>query len=148
MAKILIVEDEKSVATYLSELLLSAGHVPLSADSVIHAREVLEAETGFSLIILDHHLGHESGLDLLAELRKSERHRHLPVIVCSGDARQTSVKSFLPLRIVGFIVKPFVADRFLAEIERVLQRREEPAHAPSSDSIGQSRPFDQKFAAT
>jgi len=124
MAKILIVEDDATIVTYLSELLQSKEHVAVAANSVARALEVLEAERDFSLVILDHHLGEESGLKLLADIRNSERHRDLPVIVCSGDTKPASVKSFLALGIVGFIMKPFLAHRFVAEIELALLRGE------------------------
>ena len=120
MAKILIVDDDEPIVAYLSEILLAVGHLVISAGSATRAREVLEFERDFSLMILDHHLGAESGLQFLTELRQSPRFRPLPVIVCSGDAKPASVKGFLPLHIASFIVKPFTAKRFLGEIEHVL----------------------------
>ena len=122
MAKILIVDDEGPIVTQLTSLLTAVGHLVSPADSAARAMEILESEGEFSLLILDHHLGTgtKSGLQLLTELRSSDRHRTLPVIVCSGDSQAAAVKSFLTLQIAGFIVKPYLAGRFIAEIERVL----------------------------
>jgi len=125
MAKILIVEDDEIVVTYVSKLLLAMGHLVTVAHSATRARGVLETEPDIALILLDHHLGKESGLDFLTAFRQSDRGRTLPVIVCSGDTKAATVRSFLPLKIAGFIMKPFQADRFKAEIEQVLLAAED-----------------------
>lgn len=131
MANILIIEDDEKIVTNLSQLLRSVGHSVISARSATRARELLESDRDFALIILDHHLDRESGLEFLTALRHSGRHRTLPVIVCSGDTKPASVKSFLSLQIAGFIVKPYLADRMLSEIKRVLLVRDERASARS-----------------
>ena len=120
MATILILDDDEPIVVFLSEILLAVGHLVISANTAARAREVLGSERNISLLILDHHLEGESGLQLLTELRQSARFRSLPVIVCSGDAKPESVKGFLSLQIASFIVKPFTAKRILSEIEHVL----------------------------
>jgi len=120
MATILILDDDEPIVVFLSEILLAVGHLVISANTAARAREVLGSERNISLLILDHHLEGESGLQLLTELRQSARFRSLPVIVCSGDAKPESVKGFLSLQIASFIVKPFTAQRILGEIEHVL----------------------------
>lgn len=130
MAKILIVEDDEKIVTYLSELLLAVGHLAIAADSATRAMELLESESDFALLILDHHLGRDSGLNFLRDIRQRERFRMLPVIVCSGDTKAASVKSFLALNISGFVMKPFLADRLMAEIEHVFLSTEDPACTP------------------
>jgi DNA-binding NtrC family response regulator len=120
MAKILIIEDDEIIARFLSGLLLTAGHPAIIVHTAERAREMLESEIDLSLLVLDHHLGGESGLHFLTKIRNGSRHQHLPVLVCSGDTKRTSVSGFLALGIAGFIMKPFTADRFLTEIERAL----------------------------
>lgn len=120
MAKVLIVEDEPSVATYLSELMISVGHSPIAVDSQERAMEMLQEESDIALLILDHHLGTHSGLEFLTAIRKSERYCNLPVIVCSGDTRPAAVTGFASLNIVGFVAKPFRPERMLADVERAL----------------------------
>ena len=120
MATILILDDDEPIVVFLSEILLAVGHLVISANTAARAREVLGSERNISLLILDHHLEGESGLQLLTELRQSARFRSLPVIVCSGDAKPESVKGFLSLQIASFIVKPFTTQRILSEVEHVL----------------------------
>lgn len=133
MAKILIVEDDEQIVAYISELLHNVGHTVSSAHSVPRARAVMEDEPDFALMILDHHLGMESGVHLLTEIRESERYRTLPVMVCSGDTKATAIKRFLTLQIAGFIVKPFQPGRLLAEVERIL-RLAKTRSAPAPES--------------
>ena len=135
MANIFIVEDDNLSVSYISKLLLAAGHLVSSAGSVTEARDVLAREEAFSLLVLDYHLGTESGLKLLTEIRRSDRYQTLPVIVCSGDTKPIVVKEFLSLGIAGFIAKPFITKRLIREIERVLDlgqhRPAEQAQSPS-----------------
>jgi two-component system, OmpR family, KDP operon response regulator KdpE len=122
MPKILIVEDDKTIASFLHTILLGAGYTCVAASTADRARGLLESELDIALVLLDQNLGEssQSGLALLTALRQSPRYEHLPVIVCSGDSRPNIVTGFLGQKIVSFLRKPFRADRMLSDVERAL----------------------------
>ncbi len=122
MSKILIVEDDRNIASFLSTILLGAGYLCDAASTADRARALLESEPDIALVLLDQNLGENSrnGLTWLAELRDSKKFRDLPVIVCTGDARPAVVAGFLGHRIAGFLKKPFRPERLLADVQRVL----------------------------
>lgn len=122
MSKILIVEDDKNIANFLSTILLGAGYLCVAASSATAARSLLDSETEISLVILDQNLGEdsESGLALLIALRRMPKFQHIPVIICTGDSRTAVVTGFLGQRIAGFVKKPFRMDRLLSDVQRVL----------------------------
>jgi two-component system, OmpR family, alkaline phosphatase synthesis response regulator PhoP len=132
MAKILIVEDDHNIASFLSTLLLGAGYECLSASTSERARVLLNSEENIALVILDQNLGKDSdtGLELLSALRQSSHHQGVPVIICSGDSRQAIVAGFLSQHIAGFVKKPFRGDRLLADVDRVIA-----AHQPAPVAV-------------
>ncbi len=122
MAKIIVVEDDPKIMGFITTVLLSAGHEPLTADNGARGREILRAEPDIDLAIFDQHLDEkgDTGLSLLEDVRKHPALATLPVIVCSGDTQPQAVRSFLALKIAAFVKKPFKPERLLADVERVL----------------------------
>jgi CheY-like chemotaxis protein len=122
MATILVVEDDPEISRYLATLLVSDGHVPLTASTPERAREYLRTEPAIDLLMLDYNLGKDAatGLALLMAVRRSPRHGTLAVIVCTGESKPEILKRFLAHRIAGFIKKPFHPQRLTTEIRRAL----------------------------
>jgi CheY-like chemotaxis protein len=122
MPKILIVEDDKNIASFLSTILLGAGYNCVAASTADRAHALLESETDIALVLLDQNLesSSRSGLAFLTGLRRNPKFEDLPVIVCTGDSRPNIVTGFLALGIAGFLRKPFRADRMLVDVERAL----------------------------
>jgi CheY-like chemotaxis protein len=120
MPKVLIVEDDKNIASFVSTILRGAGYVCVAASSADRARTLLDSEPDVGLVLLDQNLGEnsQSGLALLTALRQTPKFQHLPVIVCSADSRPLIVTGFLGQRIAGFLRKPFKADRLLSDVQR------------------------------
>lgn len=121
---ILIVEDEKDLASMIAEQLEAAG----MATQVYHrAANVLRFLTKnfANLMLLDVHLPDQSGFQLLEELRKN----NLSVPVIFLTASNSEVHKVKGLEIGGddYITKPFSFPELIARINAVL-RRTETAH--------------------
>jgi signal transduction histidine kinase/CheY-like chemotaxis protein len=95
-ARILVVEDDEESLALLGRMLRTAppevkqGYSAIAsveARSGEQALELLASAEGadFDGILLDMKLGAVSGLDVLAELEKSERLRHIPICIVSGQ---------------------------------------------------------------
>jgi CheY-like chemotaxis protein len=125
MSRILIVEDDPNIVSFLTTILLGAGYICLAASSTQRARALLETESDIALLLLDQNLTEadhdDNGLSFLKELRSHPRFSRMPVIICSGDSRTAVVNGFLGQRISGFVKKPFRPERLLADVQRVLQ---------------------------
>lgn len=122
MPKILIVEDDANMVSFLTTILLGAGYACLTATSTEQARTLLDNDPAIGLMLLDQNLGEGSatGLAMLQDLRQSPKFQHIPVIICTGDSRTAVVAGFLGQRIADFIKKPFRPERLLADVQRVL----------------------------
>ena len=82
---ILVIEDNQDIAEIYAEILEMEGMtVEVIMDGAV-ALQRLEAAVP-DLILLDLHLPHVSGLDILASIRKNERLKKTMVIVITANA--------------------------------------------------------------
>ena len=89
MAKrILVVDDELDMRTFITTLLETKGYKPLSAEDGIEGLETAR-QTKPSLIILDIMMPKESGIDMYRELKNSPELKDIPVIVLSAISKKT-----------------------------------------------------------
>lgn len=83
----LIVEDDEDLANIFAEALRGVGfEVEHAADGQV-ARERLKNGLVPYIILLDMHLPHVSGADLLADMKKDERFNETTIIITTADAR-------------------------------------------------------------
>lgn len=121
MTKVLIVEDEKTLARNLANKLEGEGFTVITSDDGEDGLEKIRTEHP-DLIVLDIMLPSLDGLSICRIVRHSPNTLHIPIIMLT--ARGTEVD-----RIVGldsgaddYIVKPFSLGEFLARV-RVIKRR-------------------------
>src|SRR5216684_3072208 len=120
--RILVVEDEKRIADFLSRGLESAGYAMDVAGDGNTAIDLVHA-TEYDLIILDLMLPDTDGLTLLQKIRN--RKASPPVLILSArDAVDDRVKG-LETGADDYLVKPFAYVELLARV-RVLLRRGQP----------------------
>lgn len=104
----LIIEDDEDLANIFAEALRGVGFdVELVADGEI-AQKRLKDESPPFLILLDMHLPHVSGADLLTNIiKKEERFAKTTVIITTADARMgeayTEQADFVMIKPISFI---------------------------------------------
>jgi len=119
--RLLIVEDEPSLARHLLRGLREEGYAADLAETLAEASE-LSFASDYDLAVLDLMLPDGNGLDLLREWR--ENGRHLPVLVLTArDAVEDKV-SGLDRGADDYLTKPFRFEELLARVRTLLRRRE------------------------
>ena len=81
-AKILVIDDEKSIRFTFETFLTDEGHSVVSAASYREALTRL-SETFFDVVFADIILEAESGIEILREIR--HRQPNCPVVMITGD---------------------------------------------------------------
>ena len=120
--RILVVEDEKRIADFLSRGLESGGYAVEVAGDGATALEMVHA-TEYDLVILDLGLPDMDGMAVLKKIRT--RKTSPPVLILSArDAVDDRVKG-LETGADDYLVKPFAYVELLARV-RVLLRRGQP----------------------
>lgn len=121
MAKVLIVEDEETLARNLSEKLKGEGFNVLSAKDGEDGLDKIRGEHP-DLIVLDIMLPKLDGLSLCRMVRRDPATSHIPIIMLT--ARGTEVDKIVGLESGAddYVVKPFALGEFLARVRAVMRR--------------------------
>ena len=116
---LLAVEDEPRNAALLVAILGRAGYRLHIATGVTEAREFLEEETP-DLVLLDRHLPDGDGLDLIPEIRGSERLGGVPILLVSASVLPRDVQVAMAAGADGFLAKPVRVKPLVDEVRRLL----------------------------
>jgi DNA-binding NtrC family response regulator len=124
LQRVLIVDDDKDARELLSEILALEGIRCMTAASGEAALKILATEAeikkpSIGLLITDLRMGHVDGLDLIRQVRESER-AALPIIIVSGDADVKDAIAAMHLSVVDFLLKPIDASHLLTMVKREL----------------------------
>ncbi|MBQ5638028.1 MAG: response regulator transcription factor, partial [Alistipes sp.] len=118
--KLLIVEDEPSLRELMVRELRSEGYVVESAATYAEADAKL-AGYSYDCILLDIMLPDGSGLQLLEELKRSDRSEQV-IIISARDALEDKVLG-LELGADDYLAKPFHLLELTARIRSVARRQ-------------------------
>ena len=131
--KILIVEDENNIQTFVSALLEANGYQAITAKTCAEA-EMLYTSHLPDLIILDLGLPDQDGSVFLARLREKDT---VPVIVLSARNRETDKVNALDLGANDYITKPFGSAELLARVRSALRnsRHNQEGRFPSAKFV-------------
>jgi len=119
MPKVLIVEDDNSMATALNDGFTYEGYtVTLARDGAEGLR--LATESTPDLIILDVMMPKMSGLDVCREIRKAGN--SVPIIMLTARGQEIDKVLGLKLGADDYVTKPFGFLELMARVEAVLRR--------------------------
>jgi heavy metal response regulator len=125
--RILVVEDERKVASFIRQGLEEEGHaVEVAADGDA-ALELALDDHPYDLIVLDVMLPRRDGFKVLKALR--EQRIGSPVLLLTARDSVHDKVTGLDLGADDYLTKPFAFDEFLARV-RALLRRGATARAP------------------
>lgn len=118
MQKILIIEDDQSIAKELKELLDTSGYESIILEEVSNVLEKI-LYTDANLILLDINLPEMNGELLLKEFRK---HSNLPVIMVTSRNSETDEVLSMSYGADDYITKPYNPTILLLRIANLLKR--------------------------
>jgi len=128
-ARLLLVEDEPSLARTLSDRLTAEGYeVVIAADGP--SGEQSARDGGFDVVLLDVNLPGKNGFDVCRDLRRDGI--DTPVLMLT--ARNELVDRVLGLKLGAddYLAKPFETLELLARIEALMRRSRDGTQASSS----------------
>lgn len=118
MSKLLVVDDEPRVVSFLTRFLVAEGHsVVTAADGLVALQRLRDQEV--DLVLLDLVMPRCSGLQVLGDLAKREEAAP-PVIVLSAVNEVAARVQALDRGAVDFVQKPFHVAELVARVRRHL----------------------------
>jgi len=129
MTKLLLVEDEMSLAEPLTFLLTREGY---EVDIAENGRVALErfAANAYELVLLDLMLPEVPGVEVCRQIRATS---NVPIIMLTAKDSEVDIVVGLELGADDYVTKPYSTRELLARIKAVLRRRVEASVAPESD---------------
>ena len=120
--RILIVEDEPSIAELISVNLRHNGFAPVWAEDGDAAQREIDAVLP-DAILLDWMLPGRSGLVLSRKWRSEARTRTIPILMLTARGDEPDKIAGLDAGADDYITKPFSTQELLARLRAVLRRR-------------------------
>ena len=120
--RVLIVEDESSIAELIAVNLRHNGFEPTWAEDGESAQREIDAMLP-DLILLDWMLPGQSGLVLARQWRKDPRTKAVPILMLTARGDEPDKVAGLDAGADDYITKPFSTQEMLARIRAVLRRR-------------------------
>lgn len=118
---ILLIEDDEDLIAIMTMALKARGYEVLSATDGDGGIQTALAQKP-DLIIMDVHMLDMSGVEICRHLKSSPSTGHIPVILCTGDARQSAEALQKEAGSDGYIRKPFDMNELYASIEALISR--------------------------
>ena len=115
--KILVIEDEKSIARFISTILTANGYEAMRAASGAEAMSMISSHCP-DLVILDLGLPDMDGMNILRSVREWSS---MPVIVVSARTHEKDKVEALDLGADDYITKPFGTSELLARIRTAIR---------------------------
>jgi len=117
--RVLVVEDEVRVASFLQKGLKEAGYIADIATNADNG-DYLVSCNDYDLILLDWLMPDVSGLELCRQWRKNGL--KTPIIMLTCKEHTTDLVTALDNGVDDYIVKPFLFSELLARIRAMLRR--------------------------
>jgi two-component system chemotaxis response regulator CheY len=116
-----VVDDSLASSNIVCGILKSVGlgsHNFRSATSALqYLRQASEADFSKIMVVFsDLQMPGMNGLEFLTELRREPRTKNLPFVVISGHIDKQTLPKFAPLKIDGYIIKPFKSQSIIDRI--------------------------------
>ena len=130
--RILIVEDEISIARFMSSVLEKEGYRVIRAVAGGEALSIIDSHCP-DLVILDLGLPDMDGLSVLEQLRQWS---NVPVLVVSARTQEIDKVKAFDMGTDDYITKPFGTQELLARIRTALRHAHAQAANPEIASTG------------
>ena len=119
MAKILVIDDERSIRNTFKDILEFEKHTVTLAENGKQALEIIQNQT-FDLIFSDIKMPEMDGIELLGHFM--EREIEAPVVMISGHGNIETAVECIKKGAFDFIVKPIDLNRLLITVRNALER--------------------------
>jgi putative nucleotidyltransferase with HDIG domain len=119
--RILVVDDEDLIREIICSVLDSAGFACHPMRSGVEALQVLDSDSGYSVVVSDVIMDGMDGLTLLAKMRA--KHPDLPVVMVTAVHDISVALAAIRNGAYDYLLKPFEREQLLASVRRAVENR-------------------------
>ncbi|MFT7401994.1 MAG: two-component system chemotaxis response regulator CheY [Hydrogenophaga sp.] len=120
--RFLIVDDFSTMRRIVRNLLKEIGHADAdeAEDGAIALNKLRNGS--FNFVVTDINMPNMNGFELLAEIKKDERLKHLPVLMVTAEARKEDIVMAAQGGAAGYIVKPFTKATLEEKLANIVKK--------------------------
>ncbi len=123
MANILIVDDSDTLRMQLKDILTNKGHQVIEAVDGNEGLKKARDEQHLDLIISDYNMPEMDGITMCGKIHELEQHAKVPIFMLTTESSSELKKMGKEVGVMAWIVKPFVSEKLIMVIEKVLSRK-------------------------
>lgn len=120
--RVLVVEDEPSIAELIAVNLRHNGFEPVIAFEGVAAQREIDGQLP-DVVLLDWMLPGQSGESLTRKWRAAQRTRNLPIVLLTAKGDEVDKVQGLNAGADDYVTKPFSTQELIARVKAVLRRR-------------------------
>jgi len=120
---ILIVDDSQTMRKVIRKSVVISGFDLGDCWEAKDGQEALRLldSHGIDLILADLNMPVMNGLEMVRELRKTERHRNIPVVLVTTEGSEKRLEEAYTLGVNGYIQKPFHPEAIRDVLTRIME---------------------------
>ncbi len=134
MAHILVIDDETNIRTMVRLALQHIGHTVETAADGLEGLEKFASDGKYDLVLLDQRMPGIEGLDVLRQIRHTDRQTH--VIMATAFGTIDLAVEAMKLGATDFLRKPFTAETLRGAVHVALNEPLPSGESPASKSSG------------
>ncbi len=120
--RFLVVDDFSTMRRIVRNLLKESGFADCDeAEDGVVAMQKLRT-TNFDFVVSDINMPNMNGFQLLAEIKKDEKLKHIPVLMVTAEARKEDIVLAAQQGAAGYIVKPFTKATLEDKVIHILKK--------------------------
>lgn len=120
--RFLVVDDFSTMRRIVRNLLKESGFAEADeAEDGVVALQKLRA-SNFDFVVSDINMPNMNGFQLLAEIKKDEKLKHIPVLMVTAEARKEDIVLAAQQGAAGYIVKPFTKATLEEKVIHILKK--------------------------
>jgi two-component system, chemotaxis family, chemotaxis protein CheY len=123
--RFLVVDDFSTMRRIVRNLLKESGYAEADeADEAVDGVVALQKlrATNFDFVVSDINMPNMNGFQLLAEIKKDEKLKHIPVLMVTAEARKEDIVLAAQQGAAGYIVKPFTKATLEEKVNHILKK--------------------------
>jgi two-component system chemotaxis response regulator CheY len=120
--RFLVVDDFSTMRRIVRNLLKESGFSEADeAEDGVVALQKLRG-SNFDFVVTDINMPNMNGFELLAEIKKDDKLKHIPVLMVTAEARKEDIVTAAQQGAAGYIVKPFTKATLEEKLTHILKK--------------------------
>ena len=120
--RFLVVDDFSTMRRIVCNLLKDSGFTETEEAEDGQAALAKLRNGKFDFVVCDINMPNVNGLQMLAEVKKDAKLKHIPVLMVTAEARKEDILLAAQLGAAGYVVKPFTAATLAEKLDKIFEK--------------------------